>query len=67
MKSLIRVYNLKSNNDVIKINKIISRYEGILACEISLSKQEIQVVYDTLSININEIINSVEMAGYMVD
>lgn len=67
MKSLIRIHNLNNSKDVQKVRKIISINEGIIACEINLSKKEIQVVYDNLSISIEDILSSIEMAGYMVD
>lgn len=67
MKSLIRIHNLNNSKDVQKIRKIISINEGIIACEINLSKKEIQIVYDHLSISIDDIIASIELAGYMID
>lgn len=67
MKSLIRIHNLNNNKDVQNIRKIISINEGIIACEINLSKKEIQIVYDHLSISIEDIITSIELAGYMID
>lgn len=66
MKSFIRVHNLNTQNDVVKIKEIISQYEGIIACEISISKKEIQLVYDRLSISIDEIESNIEMEGYMI-
>lgn len=67
MKSLIRVYNLNESKDVRTIKKAISINEGIIACEINLSKKEIQIVYDNLSICIEDIITSIELAGYMIN
>lgn len=67
MKSLIRIHNLNNSKDVQKIRKIISINEGIIACEINLSKKEIQIVYDHLSISIDDIIASIELAGYMIN
>ena len=66
MKSLVRIYNLISNEDIIKIKNQVSNYEGILACEINLNKKEVNLVYDSLSVAIYEIIASIENAGYMV-
>jgi len=31
-----------------------------------LNKKEVHLVYDKLSVSIDEIINAIEMAGYMV-
>lgn len=66
MKSLVKIYNLATSDDIVKIREIVSNYEGILACEINLGKKEVHLVYDNLSISIDEILNSIEMAGYMV-
>ena len=66
MKSFIRVHNLNTQNDVVKIKEIISQYEGIIACEISISKKEIQLVYDSLSVSMDEIESNIEMEGYMI-
>ena len=51
---------------MVKIREIISQYEGIIACEINIVKKEVQLVYDGLSVSIDEIENSIEMCGYMV-
>ena len=37
MKSLVRIYNLTTHNDIVNIRNVVSNYEGILACEINLS------------------------------
>ncbi|WP_195987016.1 heavy metal-associated domain-containing protein [Clostridium sp. D53t1_180928_C8] len=66
MKSLVRIYNLTNHKDIIKIKNLVSNYEGILACEINLNKKEVNLVYDRLSIAIDEIIASIENSGYMV-
>ena len=66
MKSLVRIYNLTTHDDIINIRNVVSNYEGILACEINLNKKEVNLVYDSLSVAIYEIIASIENAGYMV-
>lgn len=66
MKSLVRIYNLTTYNDIVNIKNVVSNYEGILACEINLNKKEVSIVYDSLSVSIDEIIISIENAGYMV-
>ena len=66
MKELVRISNLTSHADILKIRSIVSDYEGVLACEINLNKTEVHLVYDKLSVSIDEIINAIEMAGYMV-
>ena len=66
MKALVRIYNLTTHDDIINIRNVVSNYEGILACEINLNKREVNIVYDSLSVAIYEIIASIENAGYMV-
>lgn len=66
MKSVIKIYNLNTQKDVSKIQRTIAQNEGILACEISLNKKEIQVIYNESCINLNEISESIENLGYMV-
>ena len=66
MKSLVRIYNLTTHDDIINIRNVVSNYEGILACEINLNKKEVSIVYDSLSVCIDEIITSIENTGYMV-
>ena len=66
MKSLVRIYNLTTHNDIVNIRNVVSNYEGILACEINLNKKEVSIVYDSLSVSIEEIITSIENSGDMV-
>ncbi|WP_196000946.1 heavy metal-associated domain-containing protein [Clostridium sp. 1001271B_151109_B4] len=66
MKELVRISNLTSHADLLKIRSIVSDYVGVLACEINLNKKEVHLVYDRASISIDEIINAIETSGYMV-
>lgn len=66
MKSLIGIHNLKTSKDTKMIREVMSSFEGVIACEISLSKKEVAIVYDELSVSLDEIINSIEIAGYMI-
>ena len=40
MKELVRISNLTSHADILKIRSIVSDYEGVLACEINLNKKQ---------------------------
>ena len=51
MKSIVKIYNLTTYNDIINIRNMIRNYEGILACEINLNKKEVSIVYDNLSVS----------------
>ena len=66
MKALFRIYNLTTHDDIINIRNVVSNYEGILACEINLNRKEVNIVYDSLSVSMDEIMNSIENAGYMI-
>lgn len=66
MKISMKIYNLNKSIDVNTIRNIIINQEGIVACEISKIKKEVQVVYDGLTISSDDIINLIEMAGYMI-
>lgn len=66
MKSIIKVYGINTQKDVIKIQKTISNMEGILACEISIKKKEIQIIYNENCIEIDKITENIENIGYMV-
>ncbi|GAB6168929.1 heavy-metal-associated domain-containing protein [Clostridium carnis] len=66
MKSLIKVSNINTNNDVISIREAISNNEGVIACEVNMLKKEVSIVYDDRSITIEDITNSIEEKGYSV-
>ncbi|MBE6047809.1 MAG: heavy-metal-associated domain-containing protein [Clostridium sp.] len=66
MKAVIKIYNLNTQKDVSRIQGAIAKNEGILACEISLSKKEIQVIYNENCIDLDEISGSIENLGYML-
>lgn len=64
MKSLIRVCDLNTSIDVRNIREAIASNEGVVACEISLNKKEVNVVYDNYSVQLEDIIDSIEELGY---
>ena len=66
VKSLIKVFNIKTNEDINNIREAVASNEGVIACEVNKGKQEVSVVYDNRSLNIEEIINSIEIKGYSV-
>lgn len=67
MKISIKIYNLNKSNDVSTIRNILTNEEGIVACEINKAKKEVQIVYDNLTISSDDIINLIEIAGYMIE
>lgn len=67
MKISIKIYNLNKSTDINTIRNILTNEEGIVACEINKAKKEVQIVYDNLTISADDIINLIEMAGYMIE
>ena len=66
MKSIIRVCDMSKAQDVSKIQNAIASNEGVIACEISLEKKEVQIIYNDGYVNLDKIIDSIENIGYMV-
>lgn len=66
MKSIIKVFNLKTLKDVSSIKKAIVYNQGIVACKINKNSGEVELVYDEYFINIDEIIECIEKCGYIV-
>lgn len=65
MKSVIKIYNMKESSDAMNIQRAIVSNEGIIACEISLEKKEIQLIYNENFINLDKIMESIELMGYI--
>ena len=66
MKSVLKVCNMRTLDDVNNIRKAISSNEGVVACQISREKQEVSVVYDGYSLSVENLIESLEDMGYTV-
>ena len=66
MKSIIKVYQINKEQDVIEIQRVISQIEGIIASKVSLEKKEIQVIYNENFVILDKIIESIEDLGYIV-
>lgn len=66
MKSILKIYQMNSQKDVANIQKIISKIEGIIACEIALDKKEVQLIYNENFLELDTIIENIENLGYMV-
>lgn len=64
MREVLKVSNLNTNEDVSSLRDSISNNEGIIACEISLSKKEVNIVFDDTVITLDKILASVEELGY---
>lgn len=66
MKSLIKIYNINTNEDINTIREAVANNEGVIACEVNITKKEVSVVYDDRSVSLDDIINSIEINGYSV-
>ncbi|MDY3828529.1 MAG: heavy metal-associated domain-containing protein [Clostridium sp.] len=62
----MKIQNLNNSSDVSKINSIMSQIEGVIACEISVDRREIQVVYNEAIVKLEDIIGDIEDIGYIV-
>lgn len=66
MKSVIKILNMDSQEDSKKIYNVIVSNTGVIASQISLSKKEVTIIYDNISVKIEKIIESIEDLGYLV-
>lgn len=66
MKSLLKVCNMNTMEDVNRVRKAIASNEGVIACEISKDKAEVQVIYDNYFVTEDKIIESIEELGYAI-
>lgn len=66
MKTVLNISNLNTNEDVVSIKDVIAHNEGVIACEVNLSKKEVNVVYDDKAVALEKIVVSVEELGYSV-
>lgn len=66
MKSVLRISNMHTAEDVNRIRKAISNNEGVVACQINKEKKEVSVVYDDYFLTNDGIIQSLEDLGYAV-
>lgn len=64
MKSSFHVCNFYSSSSVGEIRRAIAKNEGIVACHIDSDSSEINVVYNEKIVSLDDIIQSVEDAGY---
>lgn len=65
-KITLNVCGMASNDDVNKVRRAISSNEGVLACQIVSSKKQVEIIYDNLLSTEDDIIESIENAGYIV-
>lgn len=66
MKSVLKVCNMNTVEDINRIRKAISNNEGVVACQINREKGEVSVIYDDYFVNNDSLIQSLEDLGYAV-
>ncbi|WPC41979.1 heavy-metal-associated domain-containing protein [Clostridium sp. JS66] len=66
MKSVLKIYNMNTAEDVNKIRMAVSSNEGVVACQINKDKGEVNVVYDDYFVNNDKLVQSIEDLGYIV-
>ena len=66
MKSVIKVCNMNTSEDISNINLAISNNQGVIACQINIESKEIEIIYDDYFILLDNLIEAIEEAGYAV-
>ena len=66
MKSVIKVCNMNTSKDISNINTAISNNQGVIACQIISASKEIEIIYDDYFVSLDNLIESIEEAGYAV-
>ena len=66
MRSVIKVCNMSTSKDISNINLAISNNQGVVACKINSESKEIEVIYDDYFVSLDDLIESIEEAGYTV-
>lgn len=65
MKALLKVWDMRTIQDINKVKSAVANNEGVVACEISKEK-EVSVIYDDYFVDVDKIIESIENIGYTV-
>ena len=66
MKATLKICDMLTSKDVVKVKEAISTNEGVIACGIHKVKKEAEIVYDSSYISIEDIIETIEEQGYTV-
>ncbi|MGV8983681.1 heavy-metal-associated domain-containing protein [Clostridium sp.] len=66
MRSVIKVCSMSTSDDVSNINVAISNNQGVIACQINSETKEIEIIYDDYFVSLDNLIESIEDAGYAV-
>ncbi|MCB2354954.1 heavy-metal-associated domain-containing protein [Clostridium estertheticum] len=66
MKSVIKVCNMNTSEDINNVNLAISNNQGVIACQINTESKQVEIIYDDYFITADNLIESIEEAGYAV-
>jgi len=66
MKSTLKICNMKTLRDVSIVRDTIARNEGVVACQLSREKGEVEIVYDSSLLELDIIIEDLEELGFAV-
>ena len=66
MKTILRVCNMRTIEDVTNIRNAISNNQGVVACQINKEKGEVNILYDGYFVNEDKLIDSLDEIGYIV-
>ncbi|MFL0252994.1 heavy-metal-associated domain-containing protein [Clostridium neuense] len=66
MKSVLKVGNICSIDDVNKIRNVVSQNEGVVACYINKESKIVEIIYDNYLLKLDDIIEAIESLGYFV-
>ena len=66
MKSVIRVCNMNTSDDISNVNIAISNNQGVIACQINSDSKEVEIIYDDYFVSLDNLIESIEEVGYTV-
>lgn len=66
MKAVIKIFNMSTSKDISNINLAISNNQGVIACGINNETKEIEIIYDDYFVSLEDLVDSIEDAGYTV-
>ena len=66
MKAVLKIAGMNNSKDVRNVQSAIAMSDGVIASEVVLDKKEIIVIYNDFYIDIENIIDKIEEAGYTV-
>lgn len=66
MKAVVKVCDLNTFDDISKIQSCMAQIQGVIACEISIERKEVQVVFNEAFVDLEKIIASLENIGFLV-